>query len=513
MKLLQAGRGRDPARLGKRQAASVNDKDRRNRVAYKRAMKLALALLALLLLTAAAPAIRQDPIALCPVAPARACKVVDLSTVRLDGPGAILQTGIRIDPAALPLARPLMVRIIALASGEVRWNGVLIGTNGVPGGDAASETPGLFVADFVVPPALVRPGLNVLRVRLSAHHLWLPVRTPVHMIAIGPYETPNLPGLTDYLPALLTLGALAAALAYFGATAWGDRRDSGARLLAGIAGAAILQLGIEVVRAFVAYTYPWHLARVAAIALLAALTALLAAAYAGRRFAPAWRTRIVAAVAVASLASLLLLPWYDLKALGAILAGLLALAIAAARGLRDRRPGARAGLAAAMLIAGLMAWQRTAFLDRAYYVGVAAVLVALIAEQVGILRGVRRRGADLEERLRRAEEAGETILQLKDGGRVHRVAESDIMFVKAADDYCEAVLADGRTLLVTMTLARLLEFLPAGFVRIHKSYAVNRAHVASVAPRPAGGRQVLLVRGGAVPVGRSYAAALAALVS
>lgn len=497
----------------------MNDKDRPNHAAYKRAMKLVLSLLALLLLTAAAP-VRQGPVALCPLTPTEACPVVDLNTVSLDGPGAVLVSSVTVDPAALPLARPLMVRVVAMASGEVRWNGVLIGTNGVPGTDAASETPGLFVADFVVPPALVRPGLNVLRVRLSAHHLWLPVRGPIHWIEVGPYETPNLPGLSDYLPAMLTLGALAAALAYFGATAWGDRRDAGARLLAGIAGAAILQLGIEVVRAFVAYAYPWHLARVAAIALLAALTALLAAAYAARRFAPAWQRRIVAAVALASLASLILLPWYDLKALGAILAGLLALAIAAARGVRDRRPGAKAGLAAALLTAALMAWQRTAFLDQAYYVGVAALLVALIAEQVGILRRVRRHGdsetaraAALEERLRRAEEAGETIVQLKDGTRLHRVAESDILAIRAADDYCEAVLADGRTVLVTMTLARLLESLPATFVRVHKSHAVNRAHVASVAPRASGGRQVLLDQGSAIPVGRSYAAALASLAS
>lgn len=479
-------------------------------------MKSVLVLLALLLLTAAAPAIRQGPIALCPPTPAGACPVVDLSTVRLDGPDAILVSSVEVGPRALPLPRPLMVRVIALASAEVRWNGVPIGTNGVPGTDAASETPGLFVSTFVVPAALVRPGANLLWVRLSAHHLWLPVRTPVHVIEVGPYETPALPGLSDYLPALLTLGALAAALIYFAAAAWSDRADRSARLLAGIAGAAILQLGIEVVRAFVAYTYPWHIARVEAIALLAALTAVLTAAYAARRFAPAWRMRIVAAATVASLASLIFAPWYDIKALGAILAGLLALAIAAARGVRDGRLGAWVGLAAAVLIAALMAWQRTAFLDQAYYFGVAALLVALVAEQAGILRLARRHGDSetaralaLEGRLRRAEEAGEKIVQLKDGNRVHRVAESDILFIKAADDYCEAALADGRTLLVTMTLARLLETLPVSFVRVHKSYAVNRAQVASVAPRPSGGRQLLLNGGAAIPVGRSYAGTLA----
>jgi DNA-binding LytR/AlgR family response regulator len=137
---------------------------------------------------------------------------------------------------------------------------------------------------------------------------------------------------------------------------------------------------------------------------------------------------------------------------------------------------------------------------------------------VGVFGRAPRRGeakgahaAALEARLRRAEAAGETIVQLKDGSRVHRVAESDILYVRGADDYCEAALTDGRTILVTMTVARLLATLPAAFVRIHKSYAVNRAHVETVAPRPGGGRRLVLTGGASIPVGRSYGGALASL--
>ncbi|HEY0129982.1 MAG TPA: LytTR family DNA-binding domain-containing protein, partial [Allosphingosinicella sp.] len=108
---------------------------------------------------------------------------------------------------------------------------------------------------------------------------------------------------------------------------------------------------------------------------------------------------------------------------------------------------------------------------------------------------------------------GEPILTLKDGARTHRVAETDILFIRAADDYCEAVLGDGRAMLVTMTLSRLLETLPERFVRVHKSYAVNRAHVAGTAPRPGGGRMLRLSEGSEVPVGRSYAQRVAAAFS
>ena len=62
-----------------------------------------------------------------------------------------------------------------------------------------------------------------------------------------------------------------------------------------------------------------------------------------------------------------------------------------------------------------------------------------------------------------------------------------------------------------MTLSRLQQALSDRFVRVHKSYAVNSGHVAALAPRPGGGRQLTLSEGSVVPVGRSYMAAVAKL--
>ena len=477
-------------------------------------MRALFALIALFLLAAASP-VEVGPTQECSGA---RCAPVDLAWLPLQGREATLARTVTVPPETLPLERPLMVRLIAMASAEVRWNGVVIGRNGRPGRDAASEKPGLFVASFIVPARLVRPGENVVEARLSAHHLWLPVRAVVHMFAVGPYESDPLPGLTHYLPALLALGALAGACIYFAAAA-SDRRERGALLLALIAGTAILQLVAEVSRAFIAYTYPWHLARVGAVALLAAATAILIVAYAAGRFAPEWRRTVVLATAGAAAVSLVLVPWYDLKAMSAIAAGAVASGICALRGRRARRRGAGAALAAALAALALLAWQLTAFLDRGWFVLLAAVLVTLVAEQVSSLRRARaerdaetKRAAALGERLSRAERDGEPIVALKEGTRTHRVVESDIVYVRAADDYCEAVLADGRAVLVTMTLARFLETLPERFLRVHKSYAVNRAHVASASPKPGGGRMLKLSSGSEVPVGRSYAGAVAAAI-
>lgn len=493
----------------------MNDGTEWPALAYGGLVTRLLLLIALLLAAPAAASahVRAGEIRAC--ASAASCRPADLQTLALQAPEFLVERDVEVPPGALPLARPLMVTVVAMASSEISWNGVPIGRNGVPGPDSGTEIPGRFIASFTVPSGLVRPGVNRVTARMSAHHLWLPVRRTVHVFEIGYYESPALPGLATYLPALLALGALAAAAIYFAAAFLLERRDRAALLLALVASAVMVQLGVETARSFISYTYPWHLVRVAAIAAAAAATAVLVAGYAAARFAPGWRRQAPALTAAAALASLLLVPWYDLKAIGAIAAGAVALLACAASGMRRGVPGSAAGIGFPLLLFALIAWQRTGFLDQSYYLAMAAALIALVGEQVLVLRQARRAGemearrADgLEERLRDSG-AGGRVARLKGGARTHQVAEARIVFVRAADDYCEVRLDDGRTLLVTMTLSRLQRALSGRFVRVHKSYAVNAGHVATLAPRPGGGRQLTLSDGSVVPVGRAYQAAVA----
>lgn len=477
----------------------------------------ALIVLGAMLLAALAPVRPVDVggVEQCRDTTASACRPVDLVALPAPAREVLLVRRVTIAPGALPLARPMMVRIVAMASGEVRWNGVVIGRNGMPAAEPARETPGRFMATMLVPPAFLRPGTNVASVRLSSHHLWLPVRRPVHAFEIGTFETAALPGLTDYLPSLLMLGAFVAAGAYFAGALALDRRDRDARLLFGVALAAVGQLGLETLRSFYNYPYPWHLPRVLGIAVLAATASVLVVAYAARRFAPRHVRRAVVATATVAVASVALVPWYDIKALVAILAAAVAVLACAVVGFRDRVRYARAGIAGAAATIVLMLVQRTQFLDQAWYLLLAALLVALVIEQAPILNQARRRHADarahagsLETRLHRLADGADDIVVLKEGSRSHRVAERDILSVRAADDYCEARLGDGRIILVTTTLARLLATLSDRFARIHKSHAVNRAHVAQLTVRPGGGRAVRLSDGSVLPVGRSYAGAV-----
>jgi len=479
-------------------------------------MRALLLLIACWLLTGAAP-VRHGPIQRCPALQSAAgCVTIARWRSPLEGPETILRRQITIDTSALQGRPPLTVSLIALASSEVSWNGVVIGSNGVPGRDRASEVPGLYVSSFIIPPRLIRPGVNVLEARMSGHYIWAPVVMPLHDFSVGFYASPDLPGVSYYLPAMLTLGALLAGLVYFAAAFVSYRSDRGALIVSLAAGAGAVQLLVEVSRAFIAYTYPWHLTRVSAVALLSALTACLIVLYAGRRFAPRWTRRMVIATILLSAANILLMPGFDFKAMGAIALAWLWLGVAALLGRRAARKPATVALAIAIAALALMVWGFTDYLDRTHYLLLAGVVILLVSEQVIALRRARgerdeqaRLAAALAERLREAEQKGKPILALRDGSRIHRVAEGDIVTVRAADDYCDVMLSDGRALLVTQTLAKLLETLPPRFVRIHKSHAVNRAHVTGAAPRPGGGTLLMLSDGSEIPVGRTYAASVA----
>ena len=425
----------------------------------------------------------------------------------------LLVAQVTVPPEEARSDRPIMVVLTGMVASEVRWNGRVIGTNGRPGPDRASEEPGRFYARFVVPAEQVRAGLNTATARISSNHLPLPVGNPVHEFHVAPYNAEPTWGLSAYLPALLMLGFLAVGGIYFAVAAVLDRGQKDAGLLAAIAGLGVVQLAVETVRVFVNYLYPWHVVRVAAIAVLAAAAAVLVTVWATRRFGTARARWVIGAVAVVCVACILGNPGYDGKATWSILAGLAALGGCAADGTRRRVPGAWPALGFAAVAIGLWFWQDSLFLDQGYYVLMAAALAVLIAGQVFALARARAergleadRASALQETLTRREAATAAV---RDGTRTHRVPTASILALQAADDYCEVHLDDGRRLLSTASLTQTLADLPGEFVRVHKSWAVNADHVAMVGPRPGGRRAVTLSDGAVVPVGRAYAEAVA----
>ena len=283
--------------------------------------------------------------------------------------------------------------------------------------------------------------------------------------------------------------------------------DRGARLLAGIAAAAMLQLAAEVSRTFVAYSYPWHIARVSAIALLAAIDrdpdrGLCRAPLRARRSgASSWpRPRSLRRRASSSS------PGTTSRRLAAILAGaarprrLPARSACAIGGPspRSRWPRPRLLIVLIALAAAPPFWTGPIICCSGRRCSSSwspsrSAASAAPAPSATPRPAARRRWPS---GCARAEREGEPIVALKDGSRTHRVAESDIVAIRAADDYCDVVLR-GRPQPAGHDEPRAPARHPARPLRCACTRATRSTAPTSpaIAPRPGGGRLLLLSDG------------------
>lgn len=109
-----------------------------------------------------------------------------------------------------------------------------------------------------------------------------------------------------------------------------------------------------------------------------------------------------------------------------------------------------------------------------------------------------------------AETDREGRLLFRSDGEIHVCAPADIRWVETVGDYVKIHLAD-KSRLVRMTMLHLMEKLePRNFVRIHRSTAVNLAHVRKVTPTQYGEYNVELHDGTKLKVSRTYMPALRA---
>lgn len=96
-----------------------------------------------------------------------------------------------------------------------------------------------------------------------------------------------------------------------------------------------------------------------------------------------------------------------------------------------------------------------------------------------------------------------------EGARTLRVRPDEIVAVRAAGNYAEFHLADGRRPLMRTTLAELATRLePHGLVRTHRSWLVNAARVRALEPAGSGDHDLELDGGLHAPLSRRYPEAL-----
>jgi hypothetical protein len=129
---------------------------------------------------------------------------------------------------------------------------------------------------------------------------------------------------------------------------------------------------------------------------------------------------------------------------------------------------------------------------------------AIYAVTYWIVRRLRMRGA--------APAPEPPLFDIDEGQRLIRVARPDILCARSAGNYVEFFLADGRRPLMRTTLASVEAALAGtGFVRTHKSWLANAAHVSEIVAEGSGDYGLRLTNDIHLPLSRRYPEALALL--
>ncbi len=71
-------------------------------------------------------------------------------------------------------------------------------------------------------------------------------------------------------------------------------------------------------------------------------------------------------------------------------------------------------------------------------------------------------------------------IYLRDGKQIQRIELDRVAYVQAQSNYSEFVFEDGQTTLSLISMRKLEQLLPKDFIRIHRSYIVNRKRIQRV---------------------------------
>ena len=100
----------------------------------------------------------------------------------------------------------------------------------------------------------------------------------------------------------------------------------------------------------------------------------------------------------------------------------------------------------------------------------------------------------------RAEKEEETLF-LRDSAAIQQIELSRLLYIEAQSNYATFVRDDGESVMSLVSLRKLEKILPQQFVRIHRSYIVNRRKIRHIE----GNRVTLESKSpGSLPIGRSY---------
>ncbi|WP_283641932.1 LytR/AlgR family response regulator transcription factor [Croceibacter atlanticus] len=102
------------------------------------------------------------------------------------------------------------------------------------------------------------------------------------------------------------------------------------------------------------------------------------------------------------------------------------------------------------------------------------------------------------EKFPKSDNASDNHLVIKSGYDLHKVLLDDILYIKSDSEYVNYHLSNGRKILTNQSLKNLESKLPDSFLRVHRSYIINKGKVTGLKSRE------LLLLNIKIPVSDSY---------
>ncbi len=379
-------------------------------------------------------------------------------------------------------------------SADAYWNGHLIGTKGRPGISRESESPGPIDSVLYIPDDMATPGQHLLALRLSSHYLGYQASGLIHRLSVGSYQSDPRRQLRYYaLPLILWGGFLLLAI-QFARMYWSAGGHS-TILLAAIACLVLLQLAAEVSRSLISYSYDWHLIRSTAIWALACLSGLSLALLTLKRMPSPWRIPLLLTAMLGVIAVTYINSGFDDKTTSSIKILALIPLLGGITALRQK-PLDKILLAAGLLAAtwyGIGILSNTVLLDSGLYF---SNMVFLLLVWFWLSRGSEHieNPVKVESKL--------DYFSIKDTGRIKRIPKDKVLYIRAAGNYAELVCENGAVVLHHQRLGQIMESPPSGFVRVHRSNAINLKFIEGLRSREGSRYHAELAGGVSVPVSR-----------
>lgn len=442
--------------------------------------------------------INQDSVVICPITTHTnaipnfnepECTITNARQIDPQDKALWVKTIVNLPENMLNDKQPHSVYISGKAASKVYFNGHYLGRNGEPNAIPNLEQVGKIDAMFYVPANLIKPNANEIVVKMSSHHGFLTLSSPLNFIGFGIYSDPKHFIHRDNGWSIMPLGALILGAIYFLVASFSPRNRTNNLLFLFMTSLASLQLFAETSRSLYSYPYPLQDVRLLLIVLLSLLFGLCLLSFVVLKLKKSKPYGWISFGCMLSLFTIWVTPGFDPKtALAIFVPSTISATLLIIQAIKVKSKEWALYAAVFVLFSLTIALTLTSFHDLIFYYIITGVLIFLFVLQAKKLNQEQKEKeaeqalvAKLQFKLEQNQQQNEpSTIKINSVGKIELIASDQVVFCKAAGDYVEIHLKDHHQRLFTGSLKELESTLPNTFLRVHRSYLVNVEFICSL---------------------------------